>query len=84
VGLQVREVLADNGVCHIARVFASPCAVPGICRRRTRPYTPAAPTARLSASTSVIYGNTLTRECIRVLGITGLSSPAARLLEKNA
>jgi transposase InsO family protein len=40
LGVQVREVLTDNGVCYRSRLFAQTCAELGIRHRRTRPYTP--------------------------------------------
>jgi transposase InsO family protein len=40
LGVQVREVLTDNGVCYRSRLFAHTCAELGIRHRRTRPYTP--------------------------------------------
>ena len=36
MGVQVREVLTDNG-CAISREFRRACVVLGICGRRTRP-----------------------------------------------
>jgi transposase InsO family protein len=40
LGVTVREVLTDNGVCYRANAFASTCAELGLRHRRTRPYTP--------------------------------------------
>lgn len=40
LGVTIREVLTDNGVCYRARCFADTCAELGIRHRRTRPYTP--------------------------------------------
>jgi transposase InsO family protein len=40
LGVTIREVLTDNGVCYRARVFAQTCELLGIKHRRTRPYTP--------------------------------------------
>jgi transposase InsO family protein len=40
LGVTIREVLTDNGVCYRARCFAATCADLGLRHRRTRPYTP--------------------------------------------
>jgi transposase InsO family protein len=40
LGVTIREVLTDNGVCYRARRFAETCAALGIRHLRTRPYTP--------------------------------------------
>ena len=40
LGVAVREVLTDNGVCYRAKSFAATCAELGLKHRRTRPYTP--------------------------------------------
>lgn len=40
LGVTIREVLTDNGVCYRARNFAATCADLGLKHRRTRPYTP--------------------------------------------
>jgi transposase InsO family protein len=40
LGVTIREVLTDNGVCYKARRFAETCAALGIRHLRTRPYTP--------------------------------------------
>jgi transposase InsO family protein len=40
LGVTVREVLTDNGVCYRAKSFAATCAELGLKHRRTRPYTP--------------------------------------------
>jgi transposase InsO family protein len=40
LGVQIREVLTDNGVSYRSHLFAHTCAQLGIRHRRTRPYTP--------------------------------------------
>jgi len=40
LGVTIREVLTDNGVCYRARCFAATCTDLGLRHRRTRPYTP--------------------------------------------
>jgi transposase InsO family protein len=40
LGVSIREVLTDNGVCYRSKLFARACADLGIRHRRTRPYTP--------------------------------------------
>ena len=40
LGVTIREVLTDNGVCYRARCFGETCADLGLRHRRTRPYTP--------------------------------------------
>ena len=40
LGVQVREVLTDNGMCYRSHLFARTCEELGIRRRYTRPYTP--------------------------------------------
>ena len=40
LGVQVREVLTDNGMCYRSHLFARTCEALGIRRRYTRPYTP--------------------------------------------
>ena len=40
LGVTIREVLTDNGVCYRAKNFAATCAALGLKHRRTRPYTP--------------------------------------------
>jgi transposase InsO family protein len=40
LGVTIREVLTDNGVCYRARNFAATCSELGLKHRRTRPYTP--------------------------------------------
>jgi transposase InsO family protein len=40
LGVTIREVLTDNGVCYRARLFAETCSALGIRHLRTRPYTP--------------------------------------------
>jgi transposase InsO family protein len=40
LGVTIREVLTDNGVCYRAKNFAATCAALGIRHLRTRPYTP--------------------------------------------
>jgi transposase InsO family protein len=40
LGVVIREVLTDNGVCYRAKVFAATCAELGLTHRCTRPYTP--------------------------------------------
>ena len=40
LGVTIREVLTDNGVCYRAKNFAATCSALGLKHRRTRPYTP--------------------------------------------
>jgi transposase InsO family protein len=40
LGVTIREVLTDNGVCYRAKNFAATCMDLGLKHRRTRPYTP--------------------------------------------
>ena len=40
LGVTIREVLTDNGVCYRAKNFAATCSTLGLKHRRTRPYTP--------------------------------------------
>ena len=40
LGVRIREVLTDNGVCYRSKLFAQACLALGIRHRRTRPYTP--------------------------------------------
>jgi transposase InsO family protein len=40
LGVTIREVLTDNGVCYRAKHFAATCSDLGLKHRRTRPYTP--------------------------------------------
>jgi transposase InsO family protein len=40
LGVQIREVLTDNGMCYRSHLFARTCEELGIRRRYTRPYTP--------------------------------------------
>lgn len=40
LGVQIREVLTDNGGCYLSAQFAQTCAHLGLKHRRTRPYTP--------------------------------------------
>jgi len=40
LGVQIREILTDNGVGYRSKIFAATCASLGIRHRRTRPYTP--------------------------------------------
>jgi transposase InsO family protein len=40
LGVQIREVLTDNGVSYRSKIFAATCSELGLKHRRTRPYTP--------------------------------------------
>jgi len=39
-GIQVSEILTDNGSCYRAKTFAAACAALGLKHRRTRPHRP--------------------------------------------